>query len=305
MSAEELDGIMNDFYDGKFDVLMATTIVESGLDVPSANTIIIYRADMYGLAQLYQLRGRVGRGKTRAYAYLTTNPKKQPTKNAIKRLEVMQKLDMLGAGFTLASYDMDIRGFGNLLGEEQSGNIREVGIELYQQMLKEEIEKLKSTNNNSGIEEEKDYSVKINLGVSVLIPENYVKDSDLRMGLYRRLGNLQTEEEVENFAVELVDRFGKFGNEVENLLDTIKIKINCKKLGIEKIDAGITGAVISFKDNKFSKPEILIGMISKNPVKYKIKENSKFVIANRNWESLQTRIAELKIALVEILNAAS
>lgn len=300
MTPDELDGIMNDFYDGKFDVLMATTIVESGLDVPSANTIIIFKADMYGLAQLYQLRGRVGRGKTRAYAYLTTNPKKQLTKNALKRLEVMQKLDMLGAGFTLASYDMDIRGFGNLLGEEQSGNIREVGIELYQQMLKEEIEKLKISNDNKQQIQESDYSVKINLGVSVLLPESYVKDSDLRMGLYRRLGNLQSEEEIENFAVELVDRFGKFSSEVENLLNTIKIKLICRKLQIEKIDAGTTGAVISFKDNKFSKPEILIGLMSKNPTKYKIKENSKFVIANRNWEDLNTRTTELKTIISEI-----
>lgn len=306
MTSEELDGIMNDFYDGKFDVLMATTIVESGLDVPSANTIIIYKADMYGLAQLYQLRGRVGRGKTRAYAYLTTSPRKTLTKNAQKRLDVMHKLDSLGAGFTLASYDMDIRGFGNLLGDEQSGNIREVGIELYQNMLKEEIEKQKSlgSNDNNEVnegEEEKEFSVKINLGVSVLIPEDYVKDSDLRMSLYRKLGGLETEEEIEDFAVELVDRFGKFGEEVENLLNTLKIKLICRKLGIEKIDAGDKGAVVSFWKSKFKYPEILISFISKNPVKYKIKENDKFVIANRNWTSLSKRTEELKQILNEIL----
>ncbi len=302
MKPDELDTIMTDFDDGKFDVLLSTTIVESGLDVPTANTIIIYRADMFGLAQLYQLRGRVGRGKIRAYAYMMLPTRKTLTKNAEKRLEVLQKLDTLGAGFTLASYDMDIRGFGNLLGDEQSGNIKEVGVELYQNMLQEAIENLKSqaktqNNNSTNIE---NYTVKLNLGVSILIPEDYVSNSDLRMGLYRRLGNLSNDEEIESFGAELVDRFGKLPTEVENLLDTLKIKLTCKSIGIEKIDVGEKGAVISFYNNMFSNPDALIGLISKDPIKYKIKDGTKFVIANQNWINLKTRITELKKALLEI-----
>jgi transcription-repair coupling factor (superfamily II helicase) len=297
MKPDELDEIMNDFYEGKFDVLLATTIVESGLDVPAANTIILHRADMFGLAQLYQLRGRVGRSKVRAYAYLTVPPKRQLTKHAEKRLAVMQKLDSLGAGFTLASYDMDIRGFGNLLGDEQSGNIREVGVELYQNMLQEAIESLKTSDFAN---QEEIYSIKLNLGISVLIPESFVTDSDLRMGLYRRLGGLETNEDIESFAVELRDRFGKLPEEVENLLETIKIKFLCRKLDIEKLDAGEIGASVQFRNNKFRNPDALIKLIAKNPVKYKIKDGSKFVIANCNWKDLKTRVIELKKVLEEI-----
>ncbi len=303
MKPDELDKIMNDFDEGKFDVLLATTIVESGLDVSAANTIIIYRADMFGLAQLYQLRGRVGRSKVRAYAYLTVPPRKILTKHAEKRLEVMQKLDSLGAGFTLASYDMDIRGFGNLLGDEQSGNIKEVGVELYQSMLRDAIDSLKASNDN--VEEEKSdgiYSIKLNLGISVLIPENYVNDSDLRMGLYRRLGNLQNEAEIESFAVELADRFGKIPEEVENLLETLKIKFLCRELGIEKLDAGEKGASIQFHNNKFAYPDALIKLLAMNPVRFKIKDGSKFIIANCNWADLKVRVLELKKVLTEIKN---
>ncbi len=301
LKPDDLDDIMTDFYEGKFDVLLSTTIVESGLDVPTANTLIIYRADMFGLAQLYQLRGRVGRGKIRAYAYMML-PKKSLTKGAEKRLEVLQKLDTLGAGFTLASYDMDIRGFGNLLGDEQSGNIKEVGVELYQTMLQEAIDKIKVSNDNTKKAEEQEvFMVKLNLGVSVLIPETYITDAELRMGLYRRLGNLENEVEIESFATELVDRFGNLPQEVENLLDTLKIKLTCKKLGIEKLDVGEKGASMQFRNNAFSNPDTLINLISKDPLKYKIKDGTKFVIANRNWSDLKVRVSELKKSLNEIL----
>lgn len=301
MKADELDKIMNDFYEDKFDVLLSTTIVESGLDVPTANTMIIHRADMFGLAQLYQLRGRIGRGKIRAYAYLTIPKRKKLTKQAEKRLEVMQKLDTLGAGFTLASYDMDIRGFGNLLGDEQSGNIREVGVELYQNMLKEAIEGLKALNEEREEELKDDYSVKLNLGIPVLIPDNYVADSDLRMGLYRRLGNIEDEQGIESFASELVDRFGKIPEEVENLFDTIKIKLICKKLDIDKIDAGESGAKIQFHNDEFQNADTLISLITKNPIKYKIKEGNKFVMINREWKKPEARISGLKKDLNNIL----
>ncbi len=179
---------MTAFYEGEYDVLVSTAIVESGLDIPNANTMIVHRADMFGLAQLYQLRGRVGRSKTRAYAYFTTPAGKKLTAGAEKRLKVLQSLDTLGAGFSLASHDLDIRGAGNLLGDEQSGHIREVGFELYQQMLEEAIESLKGTAMAGEAQEQ--WSPQISLGLAVLIPETYVSDLQLRLGLYRRLSTL-------------------------------------------------------------------------------------------------------------------
>ncbi|MBN9291385.1 MAG: transcription-repair coupling factor, partial [Hyphomicrobium denitrificans] len=183
MSPTELEDVMTAFYEGKYDILLSTAIVESGLDVPNANTLIVHRADMFGLAQLYQLRGRVGRSKTRAYAYITTPPDKKLTEGAEKRLKVLQSLDTLGAGFSLASHDLDIRGAGNLLGEEQSGHIREVGFELYQSMLEEAVAAMKG----GEIEADDKWSPEIQLGTSIMIPEAYVTDLQLRLGLYRRL----------------------------------------------------------------------------------------------------------------------
>ena len=218
MAAGQLDDKMNAFYDGKFDVLLATTIVESGLDIPTANTMIVHRADMFGLAQLYQIRGRVGRSKARAYAYLTTKPRQKLTPQAEKRLRVLGSLDSLGAGFTLASQDLDIRGAGNLLGEEQSGHIREVGYELYQSMLEEAIAKIKAGEMEGLTEADDQWAPQINLGVPVLIPEDYVPDLDVRLGLYRRLSSLTTKVELEGFAAELIDRFGKLPREVNTLV---------------------------------------------------------------------------------------
>ena len=177
---------MTAFYDGKYDVLLSTAIVESGLDIPNANTLIVHRADMFGLAQLYQLRGRVGRSKARAYAYFTTPAGQRLTEGAEKRLKVLQSLDTLGAGFSLASHDLDIRGAGNLLGEEQSGHISEVGFELYQSMLEEAVAALKGGDLGETPEQ---WSPQISLGTSVLIPESYVADLHLRLGLYRRLSD--------------------------------------------------------------------------------------------------------------------
>ena len=304
MSGDELDEIMNSFYDGKYDVLLATTIIESGLDVASANTLIVHKADMYGLAQLYQIRGRVGRSKVRAYAYLTLPPKKMPTKQAMKRLEVMQKLDTLGAGFTLASHDMDIRGFGNLLGDEQSGQIREVGVELYQDMLREAIEIAKVTDEEEE-KQEKKFSAKINIGTSVLIPEIYIPDISLRLSLYRRIANLENEEQVEAMAVELVDRFGEIPQEVENLLDVVKLKQICEKLGIEKLEAGPKGAVIDFYGDAFKNPEALIEFISKNADRFKVKANQTLALTNREWAENKERLKGVKEALRKIEKLAA
>jgi len=271
MSGTDLETRMNAFYDGEYDVLLSTSIIESGLDVPSANTIIIHRADRFGLAQLYQMRGRVGRSKARAYAYLTYDEALGLSDNAEKRLKVMQSLDSLGAGFNLASYDLDLRGAGNLVGEEQSGHIKEVGFELYQQMLEEAVAE------QQGVDIEDSWAPQINAGISVLIPETYVPELDLRMGLYRRLSSVQDREEINAFAVELVDRFGKMPDEVRHLLAILAIKVDCLVAGIEKIDAGPKGAVVAFRNRSFANPEALLGYVSEHQERVKIRPDQSLV----------------------------
>ncbi len=283
MAAGELDDRMNAFYDGKYDVLLATTIVESGLDIPTANTMVVHRADMFGLSQLYQIRGRVGRSKTRAYAYLTTKPRKKLTATAEKRLRVLGSLDTLGAGFTLASQDLDIRGAGNLLGEEQSGQMRDVGYELYQSMLEEAIAKIKSGEMEGLSDSDDQWAPQINLGVPVLIPEDYVPDLDVRLGLYRRLSSLSTKVELEGFAAELIDRFGKLPKEVNTLMLVVRIKAMCKRAGIAKLDGGPKGATIQFHNDKFASPQGLVEFIQNQRGMAKVKDNK--IVVRRDWKN--------------------
>jgi transcription-repair coupling factor (superfamily II helicase) len=273
MPAGELDQRMNDFYDGKADVLLATTIVESGLDIPTANTMIIHRADMFGLSQLYQIRGRVGRAKTRAYCYLTTKPRAPLTPRATKRLKLLVSLDSLGAGFNLASHDLDLRGAGNLLGEEQSGHIREVGYELYQQMLEETIAKIRSGELQGLAQMDDDWSPQINLGVPVMIPDAYIPDLDIRLGLYRRLSALGTKAELEGFAAEMIDRFGPLPREVNTLMLIVRIKAMCKRAGIRRLDAGPKGATVQFHNDKFSNPAGLIEFLREQGPAVKVQGN--------------------------------
>ncbi len=289
MPAKELDTVMNAFYDGQYDVLVATNIVESGLDIPTANTLITYRADMFGLAQLYQIRGRIGRSKTRAYAYLTLPPRKKPTEAAERRLRVLQSLDTLGAGFTLASHDLDIRGAGNLLGDEQSGHVKEVGFELYQEMLEEAVAAAKDTTLGVGEEAEDKWSPTINIGTSVLIPESYVADITVRMDLYRRIAAQETEQEINGFAIELVDRFGPLPDEVNHLVEVMTIKQFCRTANIEKIDAGVKGAVLSFRNNTFASPGGLVAFISKQPGSAKLRGDHKMVYT-RSWADPEDRL---------------
>ncbi|SLN73401.1 Transcription-repair-coupling factor [Roseovarius gaetbuli] len=288
MAAGELDDRMNAFYDGKYDVLLATTIVESGLDIPTANTMVIHRADMFGLSQLYQIRGRVGRSKTRAYAYLTTKPRAPLTPGAEKRLRVLGSLDTLGAGFTLASQDLDIRGAGNLLGEEQSGQMRDVGYELYQSMLEEAIAKIKSGQMEGLSEADEQWAPQINLGVPVLIPEAFVPDLDVRLGLYRRLSGLETKVELEGFAAELIDRFGKLPREVNMLMLVVRIKAMCKRAGIAKLDGGPKGATIQFHNDKFASPQGLVEFISDQRGLAKVRDNK--IVVRRDWKGETDRI---------------
>jgi len=279
LAAGELDDRMNAFYDGKFDVLLATTIVESGLDIPRANTMIVHRADMFGLSQLYQIRGRVGRSKTRAYCYLTTKPRKPLTPQATRRLKTLGSIDSLGAGFNIASQDMDLRGAGNILGEEQSGHISEVGYELYQQMLEETIAKLRS--GEMADLDDGQWTPQINLGVPVLIPEAYVQDLDVRLGLYRRLSTLEGKVEFEGFAAELIDRFGPLPKEVNTLLVVIRIKAMCKRAQIARLDAGPMGATVQFHQDKFPNPQGLVAFLHENKDLAKIRDNK--VIVRRDW----------------------
>ncbi len=289
MPAAQLEEVMSGFYEGIYDVLLSTTIIESGLDIPTANTMIIHRADHFGLAQLYQLRGRIGRSKLRAYAYLTLPPRKPLTVNAEKRLKVLQSLDSLGAGFTLASHDLDIRGAGNLLGEEQSGHIREVGLELYQQMLEEAVAEARA-GDMEGERLRGEWSPQINIGTSVLIPEVYVADLDLRLGLYRRIARLEDQEEIDGFQAELIDRFGALPVEVKHLLEIVAIKQFCRIANIAKIDAGPRGASLNFRGDQFANPVGLIGFINDQQGMAKLRPDHTFVY-RRNWEDPENRLS--------------
>ncbi|HTZ71795.1 MAG TPA: transcription-repair coupling factor [Acetobacteraceae bacterium] len=277
LAPTELERVMTEFGDGKFDVLLSTNIVESGLDMPAVNTLLIHRADMFGLGQLYQLRGRVGRGKQRGYAYLTWPPAHKLSAAAEKRLNVMQTLDTLGAGFTLASHDLDIRGAGNLLGDEQSGHIREVGIELYQQMLEDAVGDLRAAKGRRRTED-RDWTPNINLGLPVLIPETYVRDLPVRLGLYRRIGALESDAEGEAMAAELVDRFGKLPPEVENLLEVVSLKRACRAANVEKLEAGPKGMSFAFRANNFSNPAGLAAWLGTTKGRIRLRPDHKLAL---------------------------
>jgi len=310
MPAVELETVMTAFDERAYDLLLSTNIIESGLDIPTANTLIVHRADMFGLAQLYQLRGRIGRSKLRAYCYLTLPEKKQLAPTALRRLEVMQTLDTLGAGFQLASHDLDIRGAGNLLGGEQSGHIREVGLELYQHMLEEAVAAAKTPSGpNGGTGDDnvaaEEWSPQITVGMPVLIPEAYVADLGVRLGLYRRIAQLAGRREREAFAAELIDRFGPLPAEVENLLQIIAIKGWCREAGIERVEAGPKGAVITLRANRFANPEGLVELIQKHAGTLRLRPDQRLVYL-RNWEDQQTRlrgVAGLMQALVKLARA--
>ncbi|MDQ6703162.1 MAG: transcription-repair coupling factor [Pseudomonadota bacterium] len=286
LAATELEARMAAFYDGQYDVLLSTAIVESGLDIPAANTLIVHGADMFGLAQLYQLRGRVGRSKIRAYALFTVPPNRTMTPQAERRLKMLHSLDTLGAGFELASHDLDIRGAGNLLGDEQSGHIREVGYELYQEMLRDAVEALRA-----GIEvpAEETWSPSITLGTPVTIPEDYVPDLHLRLSLYRRLATLESDAEIESFATEMIDRFGPLPGEVEELMQLVAIKVLCRQAHVEKLDAGPKGVMISFRDNSFANPQGLVRYIAEQGPQAKVRPDMKIVFV-RDFETTAARL---------------
>lgn len=302
MAASEVEERMSAFYDRKYDVLISTTIVESGLDIPSANTMIIHRADRFGLAQLYQLRGRVGRAKTRAYAYLTTPSDRIMTETAEKRLKVLSDLDTLGAGFQLASHDLDIRGAGNLLGDEQSGHIKEVGFELYQSMLEEAVLEARA----GGIIEARtrDLSPQITVDAPILIPDDYIPDLDVRMSLYRRINEMENAQEIESFAAELIDRFGTLPEATENLLTVMKVKLNARKAHIAKIDVGPRGALVSFWNDSFPDLPGLLAYVERLGGVAKLRPDSRLSVA-RVWSDPRARlngILQLSKGLAKIVS---
>jgi transcription-repair coupling factor (superfamily II helicase) len=301
MSPTVLEEVMTAFYERKIDVLISTNIVESGLDIPTANTMIVQRADMFGLSQLYQIRGRIGRSKARAYAYLTTPPDRKLTDTATRRLEVLQSLDQLGAGFSVASHDMDIRGAGNLLGEEQSGHVREVGIELYQEMLEEAVSSMREGGDGSAMDDQ--WSPAINLGASVLIPESYVADLNVRMSLYRRLSALETRADIDAFAAELIDRFGPLPEEVTHLFEIVAIKQLALAAGVEKIDAGPKGGTIAFRNNAFANPVALIRLINQHNGIMKVRPDQKIVVT-RDWPTPDDRLKGAKALLSQLAGIA-
>ena len=301
-----LDDIMSAFYDGKYDVLLSTTIIESGLDIPTANTMIVHRADRFGLAQLYQLRGRIGRSKLRAYALLTLPVQQSITPQAERRLKVLQSLDTLGAGFQLASHDLDIRGAGNLLGEEQSGHIKEVGFELYQQMLEEAVNDLKAGVTAPAADR---WSPQITIGTPVLIPDDYVADLSVRLGLYRRLAEIEDEREIDAFAAELADRFGKLPPEVDHLMQVVAIKSLCRRANVEKIEAGPKGVVLSFRDNAFTNPEGLIAFIREQGSAVRMRSDPKDaknqqLVFFDEWDEPEDRLKGTAVILRKLVSIA-
>ena len=288
MSPTQVEERMSAFYEKRYDILLSTTIVESGLDIPSANTLIIHRADRFGLAQLYQLRGRVGRSKTRAYAYLTHEPNHVLTETAEKRLKVLGDLDSLGAGFQLASHDLDIRGAGNLVGDEQSGHIKEVGFELYQSMLEEAI--LEARAGAHGLAKPRgSFSPQITIDAPILIPDDYVPDLSVRMALYRRLNDLEEGQDVEGFAAEMTDRFGPIPEPTQNLLKLIQIKQNALIAQVAKIEVGARGTLVSFHQDTPPNVAGLLAYVDKLGQTAKLRPDSKLVI-NRVWGDPAARL---------------
>jgi transcription-repair coupling factor (superfamily II helicase) len=289
---------MFDFYHRRFNVLLCTTIIESGLDVPTANTIIINRADRLGLAQLHQLRGRVGRSHHRAYAYLIAPPKASMTADAIKRLEAIDSLEDLGAGFTLATHDLEIRGAGELLGDEQSGQIQEIGFSLYMDMLSRAVESLRA-GKEPDLDAALDAGVDINLHVPALLPDDYVPDVHLRLILYKRISATKSAEELKDLQVELIDRFGLLPTPARNLMRIAAIKQQALSLGIEKIDAADGGGFLNFGAESRIDPVALVQLVQNDSRGYRL-QGSHRLRFKQDLSILEQRFAEIEKLLGQL-----
>jgi transcription-repair coupling factor (superfamily II helicase) len=294
MTGNQIEDIMLKFYEGFIDCLVTTSIIESGVDISFANTIIIYRAEMFGLSGLYQLRGRVGRSSVQSYAYLIVDEKKMVDgSNTKNRLEAIANLKSLGSGFKIAGADMDIRGAGNLIGEEQAGKINDVGVELYQEMLQEAVMKLKTSGEN--FESEEDFTPEIKIGMGVMIPENYIPDFNLRLEFYRRISAASSFEEIEELNREMEDRFGALPVDAKNLFDILKLKLKCKEIGITKLEVGNKGAVAIVRESVFKGGEKLFEFAMKNPKMIKLNQEGKINFYDSGENLLEKANKVLKI----------
>ncbi len=302
MAARQLEEVMAAFYDHKVDMLVSTNIIESGLDIPTANTLIVHRADRFGLSQLYQLRGRVGRGKVRGYAYFTLPPQRILREAAERRLHVIQSLDELGAGFQLASHDLDIRGAGNLLGDEQSGHVREVGFELYNHLLEEAVKLARE--DGSAEAEAADWSPQITIDAAALIPDSYIEDLDLRLQMYRRLAGLDAADDIEAFAAELIDRFGPIPEPTEQLLQLVGIKQLCRRAGVSRVEAGPKGVLLGFHNNTFARPERLVGFIAEHGKVMRLRSDHRLVIIGET-NSPAERLKRVRNLVQELVQLAA
>jgi transcription-repair coupling factor (superfamily II helicase) len=291
MREKELEQIMVDFYHQRFNILVATTIIESGIDVPTANTMLINRADKLGLAQLHQLRGRVGRSHHRAYAYLITPPKKVMSADALKRLEAIESLEDLGVGFTLASHDLEIRGAGELLGDEQSGQIQEIGFSMYNELLDRAVKALKS--GQIPVERlEASASTEIDLGVPAMLPDDYIMDIHTRLILYKRIANADSQEALDELQIELIDRFGLLPESAKTLFANTAIKLQAHALGIRKIEFGTSAGRIQFAEQPNIDPGKMIQLIQTQPNRFKLDSQQRLHMLEVP-ENFQERIEQI------------
>jgi len=298
MRERDLERTMLDFYHRRFSALVCTTIIETGIDVPSANTIIINRADHFGLAQLHQLRGRVGRSHHRAYAYLVVPQQRAMTAEALKRLEAIESLEDLGIGFSLATHDLEIRGAGEILGQEQSGQIHEVGYSLYTQLLERAVEALKA-GRSPELDRTLDHGAEVDIKVPALIPEDYLPDVHARLIMYKRIASARTGDEVHELKVEMIDRFGLLPEAVRNLFEITELKLKATPLGIRKIDAGHHGGRIEFAANADVDPASIVRLIQNDPAVYRFDGTDKLRFS-MELDSASARITALE-GLLEVL----
>ena len=298
MREKELERVMRDFYHHRFQILICTTIVESGIDVPTANTIIINRADKLGLSQLHQLRGRVGRSHHRAYAYMLAPPAKSMTADAKKRLEAIESLEDLGAGFTLATHDLEIRGAGELLGDEQSGQITEVGYALYTELLERAVKAIKS-GRQPELDRPLDHGAEIDLGIPALIPTDYLPDVHTRLVQYKRIASAESSDELRELQVEMIDRFGLLPQPLKNLFALTRIKLRIQEMGIRKLEAGDAGGRLLFGEEPKIDFATVIRLIQTKPEEFRLDGQDKLRFFG-DFEDPETRIDRIETLLTAL-----
>ena len=300
MRERELEQVMSDFYHKRSNVLLCTTIIETGIDIPNANTIIMDRADKFGLAQLHQLRGRVGRSHHQAYAYLLTPHPKAMTSDAVKRLDAIADAEDLGAGFILATHDLEIRGAGELLGDEQTGNLQTIGYSLYMEMLDRAVKAIKE-GKTPNLDRPLKEGTEINLHLPALIPDDYLQDVHMRLVLYKRISNAETEDQLRELQVEMIDRFGLLPEPVKNLFRVTTLKLHAEKLGIKKLDAGERGGKIEFDQETTIDPGSIVKLVQSEPHRYKLATANQLVFDDK-MEKIDTRFTKVERLLERLDN---